>query len=368
MFRYRDRPIAEKVISRLKEMKLDIRLMHVCGTHQDTIVRYGLDQIFRECGIDMRQGPGCPVCVTTAREFEEAMTLAKNGKTIASFGDAVRVPGRLRSLLDLRSEGHDVRIVYSIADAVNIAKKTENEVVFLAIGFETTAPSTAVTILSDLPENFSILNCHRYVPPALFKLMEMGEVRLNGLIEPGHVSTIIGVKPYEPLSRKYRIPQVVAGFEPLDMLIAVYMLARQIQNGEAKVENEYTRSVAYEGNVKALKFMDEVFEPFDTDWRGFPIIANSGMKLRKKYESFDARKIYAEELRQVAELEIKGSEKCRCNEILRGLLDSSDCELFGKACTPQHPVGPCMVSVEGLCNIEYRYSSRARIRKTPSDV
>ena len=368
MFRYRDRQIAKKVVSRLREMKLNIRLMHVCGTHQDTIVHYGLDQIFSECGIDMRQGPGCPVCVTTAREFEEAMTLAKNGKTIASFGDAVRVPGRQRSLLDLRSEGHDVRIVYSIADALNIAKKTENEVVFLAIGFETTAPSTAVTILNDPPENFSILNCHRYVPPALFKLLEMGEVRLNGLIEPGHVSTIIGVKPYEPLSRKYRIPQVVAGFEPLDMLMAVYMLAKQIEKGEAKVENEYTRSVAYEGNVKARKVMDEVFEPFDTDWRGFPIISNSGMKLRKKYESSDARKIYADELRRVAEMEIKGSEACRCNEILRGLLDSSDCELFGKACTPQHPVGPCMVSVEGLCNIEYRYSSRERLRKTPLDA
>jgi hydrogenase expression/formation protein HypD len=364
MFRYRDRQTTEKVVSRLKEMKLNIRVMHVCGTHQDTIVRYGLDQIFRECGIDMRQGPGCPVCVTTPREFEEAMTLAKNGKIIASFGDAVRVPGVQNSLLDLRSKGHDVRIVYSIEDALKIAKKTEREVVFLAIGFETTAPSTAVTILNDLPENFSILSCHRYVPPALFKLMDLGEIRLNGLIEPGHVSTIIGVKPYEPLSRNYRIPQVVAGFEPLDMLIAVYMLARQIQNGEAKVENEYTRSVAYEGNVKALKVMDEAFEPFDTDWRGFPIIAKSGMKLRKKYESFDARKIYAEELREVAELEIKSSEKCRCNEILRGLLNSSDCELFGKACTPQHPVGPCMVSVEGLCNIQYRYSSRKRLHKT----
>jgi len=367
MFRYRDRPIAEKVISRLREMKLDIRLMHVCGTHQDTIVRYGLDHIFRECGIDMRQGPGCPVCVTTAREFEEAMILAKSGKTIASFGDAVRVPGRQRSLLDLRSEGRDVRIVYSITDALNIAKKAEREVVFLAIGFETTAPSTAVTILSGLPENFSILCCHRYVPPALFKLMEMGEVRLNGLIEPGHVSTVIGVRPYESLSRKYRIPQVVAGFEPLDMLIGVYMLARQIQKGEAKVENEYTRSVAYEGNVKALKAMNEVFEPFDTDWRGFPIIAMSGMKLRKRYEPFDARKIYADELRQIAELEIQSSEKCRCNEILRGLLDSSDCELFGEVCTPQHPVGPCMVSVEGLCNIVYRYSSRERVRKIPLD-
>ncbi len=365
MFRYRDNSTAKKVVSRLKEMKLNLRIMHVCGTHQDTIVRYGLDQIFRECGIDMRQGPGCPVCVTTGREFEEAITLAKNGKTIASFGDAVRVPGRQKSLLDMRSEGHDIRIVYSIADALKIAKKTKNEVVFLAVGFETTAPSTAVTILSDPPENLSILNCHRYVPPALSKLLEMGEVKLDGLIEPGHVSTIIGVKPYEPLSRKYRIPQVVAGFEPLDMLIAVYMLAKQIEKGEAKVDNEYTRSVTYEGNVKALEAMNQAFEPFDTDWRGFPVIANSGMKLRKKHESFDARKIYADELHQIAELEIKGSEKCRCNEILRGLLDSSDCELFGKACTPQHPVGPCMVSVEGLCNIAYRYSSKERVRKKP---
>ena len=364
MFRYRDRLIARKVVSRLKDMDLDIRLMHVCGTHQDTIVRYGLDRIFHECGIEMRQGPGCPVCVTTAREFEEAMALAKSGKTVASFGDAIRVPGREKSLLDLRSEGCDIRIVYSIADALKIAEKTQNEVVFLAIGFETTAPSTAVTVLSSPPESFSILSCHRYVPPVLFKLMEMGEVRLDGLIEPGHVSTIIGLKPYEPITEKYRIPQVVAGFEPLDMLMAVYMLARQIKNGEAKVENEYARSVRYEGNVKALKAIDEVFEPFDIDWRGFPIVANSGMRLRKRFESFDARETYADELRQTAELEIKGSEKCRCNEILRGLLNSSDCELFGKACTPQHPIGPCMVSVEGLCNIAYRYSSKERVRKT----
>ncbi len=355
MFKFRDRKTTNKIIRHLKNMHLNIQLMHVCGTHQDTLTRHGLDSLFKNCGITIRQGPGCPVCVTTMREYEEAIALLKKGITITTFGDASRVPGQHNSLLDLRAEGYDVRIVYGIGDAVNIAKKTGKRVVFLGVGFETTAPSTAVTVLRGLPENFSILCCHRYVPPVLKALLDMGEFKLHGLIEPGHVSTIIGVKPFEDLSKQYNIPQVIAGFEPLDILIAVYMLARQIENGIAKVENEYSRVVRYEGNVKALKALDDVFEPFNVDWRGFPIINRSGMKMKTEYESFDARKVYENELRDVNQKVFEDPKECKCGEVLRGLTDSSDCTLFSTSCTPTHPIGPCMVSVEGFCNIQYKY-------------
>lgn len=354
MFRYRDRRLADQVVERLKAMNLQLRLMHICGTHQDTLVRYGLDSLFKKCGIIIRQGPGCPVCITTAREFEEAMALAKAGMTVTTFGDVARVPERHGSLLDLRAEGYDVRIVYGIEDAIKVAKTGKN-VVFMAIGFETTAPSTAATILKDLPENFSILCCHRYLPPALFALLDMGEFKIHGIIEPGHVSTIIGLKPYEEISKRYRIPQVVAGFEPLDMLMGVYMLASQIKKGEARIENEYTRVVRYEGNIRALKALDEVFESFNIDWRGFPVIPDSGMKIKDKFESVDARKIYANELKCVTEEKFEEAKGCRCGDVLRGITDSRDCPLFGQACSPTHPIGPCMVSIEGSCNIEYRY-------------
>lgn len=355
IFRFRDRETADKIVRLLKDMSLNIRIMHVCGTHQDTLVRFGLDSLFEECGITIRQGPGCPVCVTTVREYEEAVTLARSGIVVATFGDASKVPGKRHSLLDLRTEGYDVRIVYSIEDAVKLAEKIGRRVVFLGVGFETTAPSTAVMALKGLPENFSILNCHRYVPPALNALLDMGEFKIHGLIEPGHVSTIIGIKPYEEISRRYHISQVIAGFEPLDVLMAVYMLARQIKDGEARVENEYSRVVRHEGNVKALKVLSDVFEPFDVAWRGFPVIHGSGMKMRDAYEQFDARNTYEDELRDVSQEIFEDPKGCRCGEVLRGLIDSADCPLFGVRCTPTSPVGPCMVSAEGSCNIEYRY-------------
>lgn len=354
-FRLRNKETANHIVKLLKEMNLNLRLMHVCGTHQDTLVRYGLDSMFKECGVTVRQGPGCPVCVTTMREYEEAAILARCGVTVATFGDASRVPGLEGSLLDIRAEGYDVKIVYGIEDAVHFAEKTNRRVVFLGVGFETTAPSTAVVALRGVPENFSVLSCHRYVPPVLDALLSMGEFKLDGLIEPGHVSTIIGVKPYEELSKRYKVPQVVAGFEPLDMLMAVWMLAKQVVREEAKVENEYSRVVKYEGNPKALKALSDVFESYAVDWRGFPLIKDSGMKFRRKYEAIDARKIYEDELRKVEGKIFEEASNCKCGEVLRGLIDSRECVLFGNGCTPTHPVGPCMVSIEGSCNIEYRY-------------
>ncbi|MEM2905461.1 MAG: hydrogenase formation protein HypD [Candidatus Bathyarchaeia archaeon] len=355
MFRYRDREIAGTIVERLKTMRLKVRLMHVCGTHQDTVMRFGLDSLLADCGVEVRQGPGCPVCVTTDAEFTEAAQLAKRGKVLASFGDVLRVPTRWGSLLNLRGRGADVRVVYSIEDAVTVAKETTRDVVFFAVGFETTAPCTAATLLSDPPRNFSILCAHRYVPPALDALLGMGEVKLQGLIEPGHVSTVIGVKPYEELSRKYKLPQVVAGFEPLDLLVAVYMLTRQIKEGRAEVENEYRRSVRYEGNPKALRALREVFEPCDVAWRGFPTVPSSGMALRKSFENRDARRLFEDDLEELFEAGRAELKACRCGDVLRGAIEPTECPLFARSCTPLAPVGPCMVSVEGSCQIQYRY-------------
>ncbi len=359
MFRYRDKKISQKIVSRLKEMNLNIRLMHVCGTHQDTLVRFGLDALLKNVGVEIRQGPGCPVCVTTPKEIEEATLLARKGKIITVFGDMIKVPGQKYSLADMRTQGYNVKIVYSIDDALKIANKTKKEVVFMAVGFETTAPSTASAILNNPPKNFSILTCHRMIPPALKAIIEMGEVKLHGVIEPGHVSTIIGAKPYEFLSKKYHVPQVIAGFEPLDLMMGVYMLARQIKNKKAEVENEYKRSVEYEGNKKAVKMMNQVFETCDVAWRGFPVIKDSGLELKNNFESYDARKKFEDELKELTGVEFKEPKGCRCGEMLRGLIDPDDCPLFGKKCTPSTSVGPCMVSREGNCNIMFRYRGLA---------
>jgi hydrogenase expression/formation protein HypD len=354
MFTYRNEKLAQEIVTKLKALDLNLRLMHVCGTHQDTLMRYGLNSMLQEVGIEVRAGPGCPVCVTTANEIEEAIALARNGKVVASFGDMFRVPGEEKSLADVKAEGYDVRMVYSITDCLAIAKRTDKDVVFFSIGFETTAPTPASVILSQPPENFSILSAHRLIPPAMEALLKMGELKIDGFIDPGHVSAIIGARAYEFISRDYNIPQVIAGFEPLDLLVAVYMLAMQIRQGEAKVENEYARVVKTEGNEKAKRIMATVFEPCDVGWRGFPVIPCSGLTLRNEFERYDARKRYEDELSTLSS-DYKEPEGCCCGEILRGVVDPNDCPLFGTACTPQHPVGPCMVPREGSCNILFRY-------------
>lgn len=357
MYSLKDKRLAREIISKIKKEDVDLKFMHVCGTHQDTIVKNGLDSLLEECGIKVIQGPGCPVCVTTPNEIEEAILLAKNGKTIASFGDVMNVPGEERSLNSMKAEGCDIRVVYGIDDALNLAKSNpQKDVVFLAIGFETTAPTTAVALSNDPPENFSILCCHRSIPPALNAIVEMGEIKIDGLIEPGHVSTIIGTKPYEFLSREYKIPQVIAGFEPIDVLMACWMLVKQIKKNQAYVQNEYTRVVREEGNEKAIRLINEVFELKDVKWRGFPVIKKSGFKLKKKYEEYDARVKFDEILDDLKGKEFHEPEGCRCGEVLRGLITPFECPLFGQACTPDRPVGPCMVSIEGSCNIEYRYA------------
>ena len=359
MFSLKDKKIADKIISDLKQTPMKLKFMHVCGTHQDTLIKNGLDSLLKKCDIVIGQGPGCPVCVTTPKEIEEMLFLAQKGKIVTSFGDMINVPGEKYSLRSMKEEGCDIRTVYGIEDAVNIAEEyPDKEVVFMAVGFETTAPSTASVILNNPPSNFSILCCHRMIPPALKAIIEMGEIKIDGLIEPGHVSTIIGTEPYEFLSKKYKVPQVVAGFEPIDILMGVWMLVKQIKSGKAYVENEYSRVVNPKGNIKAKKILNEVFESCDIDWRGFPIIKKSGLILKNKFEGYDARKKYEKYLIEIKQKEFHEAEGCMCGELLRGLVEPCDCPLFGQACTPETPIGPCMVSVEGSCNIEYRYSNK----------
>ena len=359
MFKFSDKKIARKAIANLESWGLDIKVMHVCGGHQDTLVRSGLDDLMKTTGIDIRQGPGCPVCVTTQKEIEEAMLLGGEGKTFMVFGDMMRVPGKKDTLFDLRSRGADVRMVYSIDDSVKFARNNpRKEVVFMAIGFETTAPSAAAVMLDEPPKNFSVLNTHRYVPPALKGIIELGEIKLHGFIEPGHVSTVIGTMPYEFISRDYGMPQVVTGFEPLDLLMGIYMVAKQVKEGRAEIENEYTRVVRPEGNPKAIHAMEQVFEPSDIGWRGFGTIPGSGMKLKPEFEGYDARLKYEDLLSVLEGQDFSEPPGCRCGEVLRGLIDSTECNMFGTACTPSNPIGPCMVTAEGSCNIVFKYRKK----------
>jgi hydrogenase expression/formation protein HypD len=355
----KDKALAKDIVNSLKRMELDLNFMHVCGTHQDTLVKNGLDFLLKGCGIEIGQGPGCPVCVTTPLEIEEMLLLAKKGKIVTSFGDMINVPGEKNSLRSMIENGYDVRTVYGIEDAVSIAEKNKDkDVVFMAVGFETTAPTTASVILKNPPENFSILCCHRTIPEALKIIIEMGEINIHGLIEPGHVSTIIGAKPYEFLSQNYNVPQVISGFEPIDLLMSAWMLVTQIKKNKAFVQNEYNRVVNPNGNKKAKEFISKVFKKVDKKWRGFPNIPDSGLELRDKFDDYNARKLFTDNLEELKGKKFVEPEGCRCGELLRGLVTPFECPLFGKTCTPETPVGPCMVSIEGSCNIEYRYSKR----------
>jgi hydrogenase expression/formation protein HypD len=352
---FRDRRIAEKITAKIRALSEGndpVRLMHVCGTHEDAITKAGIRSLLPK-NVEIISGPGCPVCVTTAREIDEAIALAKAGATITSFGDMMKVPGSASSLADAKGEGSDVRIVYSITDAVKIAKeKPGKEVVHIGIGFETTAPSSAVELL-DAPKNFYVLSCHRTIPPAMDYLLSEGDTKIDGFIDPGHVSAIIGMMPYRALSEKYEIPQVVAGFEPVDVLYGVLLLLEMIKEKDCGVRNEYSRVVKEEGNKKALEVLEKVFAPCDVKWRGFPEIPGSGLAIREEYMEHDARVKF--------QIDVKDSPEprgCICGKILKGISYPAQCPLFGKRCTPDSPVGPCMVSGEGSCHIAYRYGKK----------
>ncbi|SCL76713.1 Hydrogenase isoenzymes formation protein HypD [Methanoculleus chikugoensis] len=324
----------------------DITLMHICGTHEAAIARAGLRSVLPE-GLKIVMGPGCPVCITPQGEIDAALDLVERDCTIATYGDLLRVPGSKGSL---ESSGGDVRVVQGVHKAVEIARREpDREVVFISVGFETTAPTVAATILSRPPENFSILSCHRLVPPAMAWLLAQGEASLDGFLLPGHVCAVMGYEEYE----QFPAPQVVAGFEPEDILLGLLMAVQQVREGAHRVENAYPRVVTREGNVKAKRLMYEVFEPYDVEWRGFPVIPASGLRLKPEFEGYDAQKKYDIEIRHVDK-----HSACICDKVLRGIARPSDCKLFGKVCTPRTPVGPCMVSHEGACKIWHLYESR----------
>jgi len=341
-------PAGPDIAKTLREtVDRDMAFMHICGTHEAAIARSGLRSLLPG-RLKIVMGPGCPVCITPQGEIDAAIGLAGRGCIVATYGDLLRVPGTKGSL---ESCGGDVRVVQGIHKAVEIAQKTDKDVVFISVGFETTAPTVAAMLMTKPPENFSILSCHRIVPPAMKWLLEQGEAKLHGFLLPGHVCTVMGFAEYE----QFPVPQVVAGFEPEDILLGLLMLVRQVKEGTHRVDNAYPRAVSRDGNVKAKKVMYEVFEPSDVEWRGFPVIPGSGLRLKKAFEQYDAQKKYGIVFKHVGK-----HPACICDKVLRGLSQPSDCRMFGKACTPRTPVGPCMVSHEGACRIWHMYNVRKK--------
>ncbi len=352
---FRRSELAEGLISQIQRRShTPARFMEFCGGHTVTIFRYGIRQVLPKT-IDMVSGPGCPICVTANADLDKAIALSQiPGVIVATFGDMLKVPGSRSSLQKAKAEGAQVQTVYSTMDALKIAEgNPDTSVVFLGIGFETTAPTIAASIIQAEEKgikNYYVLSLHKLCPPVIRALLDSGEVELQGLVCPGHVSAIIGSHPWEFIAAEYGIPCVVSGFEPLDILQCVDMLVGQVEEGEARVEIAYRRGVRPEGNRQALELMERVFEPCPARWRGIGEVADSGLKLRDKYRRFDAEVNFDIEPGQTVE-----PAGCICGEILRGVKTPNDCRLFGKACTPENPVGPCMVSAEGSCSAYYLY-------------
>ena len=352
---FRRSELAEGLISLIqRRSKTPARFMEFCGGHTVTIFRYGIRQVLPKT-IEMVSGPGCPICVTANADLDKAIALSQIPDVIiTTFGDMLKVPGSRSSLQQVKADGAEVHTVYSTMDALKIAEdKPDKSVIFLGIGFETTAPTVAASILQAEEKgigNYYVLSLHKLCPPVIRVLLDSGEVKLDGLICPGHVSAIIGSHPWEFIARDYGIPCVVSGFEPLDILQCVDMLVEQVENGESRVEIAYRRGVRPEGNQQALRLMEQVFEPSPAWWRGIGEVAHSGLKLRKKYQRFDAEVAF--DIEPGPAVVPSG---CICGDILRGVKTPADCQLFGKACTPEYPVGPCMVSAEGSCSAYYLY-------------
>ncbi|MGB6895764.1 MAG: hydrogenase formation protein HypD [Dehalococcoidia bacterium] len=355
---FRDRAAALGMAERIRCGAVSpVNLMEVCGTHTVAIFRHGVRDLLPP-EVRMLSGPGCPVCVTTNADIDKAIALAEQpGVILVTFGDMMKVPGSYQSLSQAKARGCDVRVVYSARDALGIARANpERAVVFFGVGFETTAPTIAACVLEAESlglENFSVLSVHKLIPPAMEALVASGEVRIDGFICPGHVSVIIGSRPYEFIAERYGVPCVVTGFEPLDILQGIDMLVRQIAGGRPRVEIQYSRGVRPEGNPRAREILERVFEVNGADWRGLGHIPGSGLKLRPEYARFDARAVHS-----ISPPPTREHAGCICGDILRGAKTPPECPLYGKVCTPENPVGPCMVSSEGTCAGWYQYGSR----------
>lgn len=352
---FRDPQLARNLLARIRSRsKRPVRLMEFCGGHTHAIFRHGLRQMLPPT-VDLRSGPGCPVCVTANVDIDRAIAMARLPDVIlTTFGDMLKVPGSRGSLQTAKAEGADVRIVYSPLDALQIARDyADKRVIFLGIGFETTAPGVAVSVLgaqSDEVENFYVLSLHKLTPPATRAILDAKEIRLAGVIGPGHVTTIVGGDAWEFLPHDYAVPCAVAGFEPLDILQAVTALVEMAESGRPAVVNTYARGVRAEGNPTALGVMNRVFAVSEATWRGLGRVPDSGLTLRPEYADFDAALAFPVDPGPSHE-----PAGCRCGDVLRGILEPSDCPLFGRTCNPAHPIGPCMVSAEGACAAWYRY-------------
>jgi hydrogenase expression/formation protein HypD len=348
-------PLAQKLIADIRRRSTrPIRLMEFCGGHTVAVLKNGLRQLLPE-NIKMFSGPGCPVCVTAEADIDKVIALSRQpGITIATFGDLMRVPGSDSSLAQSRADGNDVRVVYSAMEALDLARQnTSRKVVMVGIGFETTAPTIAASILQARLEwclNYRVLSLHKRTPPVMKAILDAGETHIDGIICPGHVSAIIGSRPYEFIPSRYGIGCVVTGFEPLDILLGVDKLVRQIESGRPGVEIAYRRAVQPEGNLKALELMEKVFEVSSADWRGIGMVPQSGFTFKPGFRDFDAEKVL-----ETPHIKTREATGCICGQILRGVSSPEDCHLFRAACSPEHPVGPCMVSAEGACSAYYLY-------------
>lgn len=362
---FRDRGMARDLaagIARLARPDRQYKFMEVCGGHTHTIYKHGIED-FLPPNITLVHGPGCPVCVIPMGRVDDAIHIAAQPDvTMTSFGDMMRVPGGAMSFLDANAAGADIRMVYSPADALKIAAQNpDRRVVFMAIGFETTAPSTALTLLKaarDGVDNFSIFCNHVTIVPAIKAILDSPDLRLDGFLGPGHVSTVIGCRPYQFIAAHFGKPVVISGFEPLDVLQSVYMLLKQMEEGRCDVENQYKRVVPWDGNRKALEVIQQTMElrPF-FEWRGLGFISQSALKLRDEYARWDAERIF-----NVPGVRVADPKACQCGEVLKGVLKPWECKVFGTACTPETPIGTCMVSSEGACAAYYNFGRFTRDR------
>jgi len=357
---YRDPALARALIGQIRQTaSRRWTLMEVCGGQTHTIVKQGLDELLGE-SVEMIHGPGCPVCVTPLEQIDRALALAAMPNVVfTSFGDMLRVPGSECDLLQVRARGGQVRVVYSPLDAVALARKNpDREVVFFAVGFETTAPANAMAVWRAAQlgiRNFSMLVSHVTVPPAMTAILDAPDNRVQGFLAAGHVCTVMGWTEYEPIAARYRVPIIVTGFEPLDILEGIYLGIRQLEAGRYEVENQYVRSVRREGTVPARTLVERVFHLVDRQWRGIGTIPMSGLALREEFASFDAELRFG-----LSEIRASEPTECRAGEVLRGLLKPPDCPMFGNRCTPEHPLGAPMVSSEGACAAYFNYG---RIRQ-----
>ena len=357
--KFRDPVLAKQLAATLQhlmdEIGRPVSVMHVCGSHEQAIAKFGLRSMFPK-SLNVIMGPGCPVCVTDVPEVDEGVVLAGQGVRIATYGDMLKVPGTVRSLSDAQASGAKIDVVYSPSQAVDIARNTDEDVVFFATGFETTAVATAAVILDNPPANFSVLSAHKYIPPVMEIVAEMPESRVEGFLAAGHAATITGCEVFEPFARRHKLPVVVAGFEPLDILAGLVELVKLVKDQTPSVVNTFPRCVTQEGNLAAQKLLWKVFRTIGGRWRGIAHVPNGNLRLRDEFAHVDARRRYDIDVKALWDFAPPHlAHQCICGDIMAGIKNPIHCKLFNKECVPETPVGACMVSNEGTCKIWHLY-------------